>query len=250
MSEPLIEQVPPELVQNKKKGPIAETVETLVVALLMALFIRAFFFSVFYIPSGSMIPTLLIKDRLIVNKMIFGLPNPMQEATFNQKILFFIPNPFFKSDWGICTHKYLIPFSRKPKRLEVIVFKAPLENVGGATATYKDMRRGILATTRFFPSAKPGSDYIKRLIGLPGEVIELKKGVIYINSKKLDETHTYYPDQANFGPVQVPTSCYFMMGDNRAYSSDSRVWGFVPQENIVGRAEVLLWPLNRIKLIR
>ena len=233
-----------------KKSPFYETIETLFVALLMALFIRAFFFSVFFIPSGSMIPTLLVKDRLIVNKMIFGIPNPLQEATFNQKILFFLPNPFYRSNVFFCRPKYLIPFSRKPKRLEVIVFKAPLEIVGGNTHIYKDIRRSLVTTTYFFPPSKPGSDYIKRLIGLPGDVVMVRKGDIYINGKKLEEKHMMNKDEANFGPVQVPEHCYFMMGDNRAQSSDGRVWGFVPEENIVGKAEVLIWPLNRIGLIK
>jgi signal peptidase I len=237
-------------IPKPKKGPIAETVETLLVALLMALFIRAFFFSVFYIPSGSMIPTLLLKDRLIVNKMIFGLPNPLQESSFNQKFLFFFPNPLYKSQAWLCRPKYLIKFSRKPKRMEVLVFKAPLEIVGGPTNKYLDKKRGLLTTTYFFPPSKPGSDYIKRLIGLPGDVVELRKGIIYINKTKLEEKHLYYPDQANFGPVQVPTACYFMMGDNRAQSSDSRVWGFVQEDNIVGKAAFKIWPLFRIGFIR
>ncbi len=234
----------------KKKTPLHETIETLVVALVMALFIRAFFFSVFFIPSGSMIPTLLIKDRLIVNKMIFGVPNPLQESTFSQKMLFFIPNLLYRNNSALCRPKYLVRFSRRPKRLEVLVFKAPLDIVGGNTHTYHDKKRGTITTTYFFPPSKPGSDYIKRLIGLPGEVVMVRKGVIYINGKKLEETHLMNQDQANFGPVRVPEKCYFMMGDNRAQSSDGRVWGFVPEDNIVGKAEFLIWPLNRIGLIR
>lgn len=238
------------LIPKHKKGPIAETIETLFVALIMALFIRAFFFSVFFIPSGSMIPTLLIKDRLIVNKMIFGIPNPLQEMTFNQKTLFILPNPLYRSSLAICRPKYLLPFSRKPKRLEIIVFKAPLDVIGGNTHQYFDRNRGLITTTYFFPPSKPGSDYIKRVIGLPGDVIEVRKGIVYVNKKELKETHTYYPDLSNFGPVQVPQHCYFMMGDNRANSSDGRVWGFVPEENIVGKASILIWPLSRIGFIK
>ncbi|MBU0580832.1 MAG: signal peptidase I [Candidatus Margulisbacteria bacterium] len=234
----------------QKKGVVAETIETLVVAVLLALFIRAFFFSVFYIPSGSMLPTLKIKDRLIVNKMIYGLPNPFQEATFKDKLLFIFPNPFYLSSAKICQGKYFLPFKRTPQRMEVIVFKAPLDIVGGNIHKYKHPKTNITITTRFFKPSKAGSDYIKRVIGLPGEVIEIRRGVVFINGKEIPEAHTYYKDLANFGPIQIPEKCYFMMGDNRGNSSDSRVWGFVPAANIVGKAQLLIWPLTHFGFIR
>ncbi|MFC1517056.1 signal peptidase I [Candidatus Margulisiibacteriota bacterium] len=233
-----------------KKGPLAETIETIVVAVLLALFIRAFFFSVFYIPSGSMIPTLKIRDRLIVNKMIYGLPNPLQESVFKKKILFIFPNPFYKSTSGLCQRKYIIPFKRMPQRMEVVVFKAPLSSQVNHIQIYKDPRTGQITTTRFFNPAKAGSDYIKRVIGLPGDILQLRQGILYINGKKIEETHTFYADQANFGPIQVPEDHYFMMGDNRGNSSDSRVWGFVPKANIVGKAQLLIWPLTHFGFIR
>lgn len=239
----------PQLIK-KKKGPIAETIETIVVAVLLALFIRAFFFSVFYIPSGSMIPSLQIKDRLIVNKMIYGLPNPLQESTFKNRLLFILPNPFYKCQAWLCQAKYIIPFKRKPKRFEVVVFKAPLAVVAGNIHTYTHPKTKRITTTRFFSPSKAGSDYIKRVIGLPGEVIELRKGIVYINDKKLIEDHKHYSDQANFGPIKIPENCYFMMGDNRGNSSDSRVWGVVPEANIVGKAQLIIWPLTHSGFIR
>lgn len=235
---------------TRHKGPLYETIETIVIAVLLALFIRAFFFSVFYIPSGSMIPTLQIKDRLIVNKMIYGLPNPLQESTFKDKLLFIFPNPFYKSSAKLCQLKYLIPFKRKPKRMEIVVFKAPLETVGGSTHSYTDLQTYKKTVTRFFRPSKPGSDYIKRVIGLPGEVIQVTNGAVYINGKQLAEDHTYYKDRTNFGPIHIPDNCYFMMGDNRGNSSDSRVWGFVPKDNIVGKAQLLIWPLTHFGFIR
>jgi signal peptidase I len=236
--------------QVTQKGPVAEVIETLVVAFAMALLIRAFFFSVFYIPSGSMIPTLLIKDRLIVNKMIFGLPNPLQEMTFNKKLLFIFPNPLYKNTSAICQKKYIIPFRRKPKRMEVIVFKAPFKTVNGNVWGSIDPVTGEERSIYFYDPAKGGSDYIKRVVGLPGEILAVRRGTIYINGKRIKELHTYHPDLSNFGPIKIPEKCYFMMGDNRPNSSDSRFWGVVPEDHLVGKAQVLLWPPKQMGLIR
>jgi signal peptidase I len=117
----------------------------------------------------------------------------------------------FGYDAGIPFTPWHVPLWREPKRQQIIVFRAPLPEQG-------------------FP------DFIKRCIGLPGDTIEIKQGVVYISGKKLDEP--YRPDppnpQENRGPYHVPQGQYFMMGDNRENSYDSRYWGFVPRENIIG----------------
>lgn len=95
--------------------------------------------------------------------------------------------------------------------------------------------------------------FIKRVIGLPGETIDIHDGNIYVNGSKvpLDDIDTKEPMQGSFGPYTVPEGCYFVMGDNRNNSKDSRYWNhtFVPEENILGKAVVKYWPLNKIKLI-
>lgn len=107
---------------------------------------------------------------------------------------------------------------RKPEREEIIVFREP--------------RQGK-------------KDYIKRVIGLPGDRVELKDKVLYINGQIREDSHAYFagnrfrPEIDNYGPVTVPEGHYFMMGDNRDNSSDSRVWGFVPFENIRGKALII-----------
>ena len=163
------------------KKIIREWVETIVVALVLALIIRAFVVQVFYIPSGSMEPTLNIKDRIVVNKFIYWF--------------------------------------REPRREEIIVFKLP-ERPG-----------------------QPSKDLIKRIIGLPNETLEVKDGIVFVNAMPLSENHLMVRDRAHFGPVKIPEGSYFMMGDNRGNSADSRYWGFLPKKNIIGLTFLRIWPL-------
>jgi signal peptidase I len=231
-----------------KKPFLRDTLETIVSAFLIALFIRTFFFTIFFIPSGSMIPTLNIGDRLIVSKLSFGIPNPLQELYFKDRLLFIIPNPFQGINLGIFKKRELVRFGKLPHRFEVIVFKAPLAPAF-PFAEYKDPKTGRKTVSNFYTPFKAGSDYIKRVIGLPGEKLEVRDGRILINDKVVSENHTMYPDFDDFGPVQIPQGYYFMMGDNRGNSSDSRYWGFASEQNLVGRAKFVLWPLWKIRTI-
>lgn len=171
---------------KKKKSLLREYAEALFLALLLALFIRTFVVQAFKIPSGSMIPTLLVGDQILVDKLVYKF--------------------------------------RKPERGDIMVFKYPEDE------------------TR---------DFIKRLIGLPGDKLEIRNRVVYINDKPLDETayayhestsNGYYSDvRDNFGPSLIPEKKYFMMGDNRENSQDSRFWGFLDEDKIVGRAFIIYW---------
>jgi len=157
--------------------------ETVVVAFILALIIRAFFIQVFWIPSSSMEPTLDIKDRIVVNKAA----------------------------------NYFV----EPKRQQIIVFR------------------------QVAPEGTPKRDLIKRLMALPGETFEMKDGIVYINGEKIEETHPMNRDYMDFGPVVVPPDAYFVLGDNRGASADSRYWGFLPKENVIGPAALRIWPLNK-----
>jgi len=108
-----------------------------------------------------------------------------------------------------------------PERGEIIIFKPPLE-----------IKR----------------NYIKRIIGVPGDKIEITKGEIYLNDKKLEEPYVKNRSYENMPPTIVPDNSFFVLGDNRPNSSDSRYWGFVPRKNVVGRAWIIFWPLNKIRL--
>lgn len=179
----------------KTKSTFREYAESIVIAVLLALFIRTFVVQAFKIPSGSMIPTLFIGDHILVNKFIYGPRIPY-------------------------THYRLFHLER-PKRGDVVVFLEPTERE---------------------------KDFIKRVIGLPGETVQVINREVYINGEPLDETRyayfskpSYGRELDNFGPLKIPEDSYFMMGDNRENSSDSRVWGTVPFYLIKGGAFIIYW---------
>lgn len=203
---------------QKFKLYIRETVETVFVALLIALFVRAFFLQVFWIPSASMEPTLLVNDRIIVDRISLGISNPLYDMNDSPIFLFNMPNPFYNTNFPFSNLRYFWRYG-SINRMDIIVFKYPRDPIG--------LRR----------------DFIKRVIGLPGEEIEIKNGAVYINGKPLKETHSMNLDKYNMPKIKVPLSRYFMMGDNRPDSADSRFWGFVPKDNIIGRAYLRIWPL-------
>jgi len=184
-----------------KKSTVREYFEAIVTAVILALFVRTWVVQAFKIPTGSMENNLLIGDHLLVNKFIFG-PEP---SGFERAIL---------------------PV-RDIRRGDIVVFKYPDE---------------------------PERDFIKRVIGLPGETLELRNKKIYINGQALDEPYVHYIDATHsasevtsfdvrerYGPVTVPPDKYFVMGDNRDNSQDSRYWGFLPRHYVKGKALLIYW---------
>lgn len=190
--------VQPSKEKLKKKSVFREYAEAAVIAVILALFIRTFVVQAFKIPSGSMEPTLLVGDHILVNKFIYGVKIP------------FINNT-------------LIPIS-EPKRDDIIVFIFPVDK---------------------------SKDFIKRVIGLPGDEIEIIGNKILINGEPFDDKHGFYSDsdeksaqslnKAHFGPISVPENHLFVMGDNRLHSYDSRFWGFVPLKSVKGKAFIIYW---------
>ena len=183
------------------KVVIREWTESILIAFILAMFIRTFFVQAFKIPSGSMRMTLIEGDRLMVNKLRYGPKIPF-------------------------TDKRLPGFS-EPERGDIIVFKFP-EN--------------------------PKRDFIKRLIAFGGETVEIRDGEIYINGKMVEIPvikNIYYYNRGEYGqedhPIKVPEGSFYVLGDNSASSHDSRFWGFVPERNIIGRAEFIYWPITRMR---
>ena len=183
------------------KSTIREYTESIVIAVILALFVRTWIVQAFKIPTGSMENNLLIGDHLLVNKFIFG-----PTAT--------------------SIGRTLLPV-RDIRRGDVIVFKYPDE---------------------------PDRDFIKRVIGLPGETLELRAKKVYIDGQPLDEPYVHFLEPASdsqettsfdvrerYGPVRVPEGQYFVMGDNRDNSQDSRYWGFLPRNYVKGRALMIYW---------
>ncbi len=185
---------------NKKsnKSVVREYTEAIVIAVILALFIRSFVVQAFKIPSGSMLSTLQIGDHLLVNKFIYGIKFPMNG-------------------------KVLIPL-KSPKRDDIVVFRFP-----------KD--RAI--------------DYIKRVVAVAGDTVEIIDKQLYINGEATTNPHAQFTTdnimkatagpRDNMGPVKVPEGKIFVMGDNRDNSYDSRFWGFVPLKDVLGKAFILYW---------
>jgi signal peptidase I len=184
-----------------KKSTVREYFESIVVAVILALFIRTFVVQAFKIPTSSMEPNLLVGDHLLVNKFAFA-----PTATGAERAV--------------------LPL-RDIRRGDVVVFKYPED---------------------------PERDFIKRVIGLPGETLELRSRQIFINGTPIAEAYAHYMFPVNgasegasfdvrerYGPVTVPEGQLFVMGDNRDNSQDSRYWGFLPRHYVKGRALMIYW---------
>jgi signal peptidase I len=125
--------------------------------------------------------------------------------------------------------------------------------VGRVPFWYRGPRRGDILVFKVPPNANQEGqqqDYIKRCIGLPGERLEVRAGKVWINGKPLDEPYTAQPSNRDYGPIVVPAGHVFMMGDNRNNSADSRYWGPLDEDRIVGVAFLRFWPLNKIGLMQ
>jgi len=218
---------------RSKKQWMIENGVSLGLALLIVFMIRSSVIEAFKIPSGSMIPTLLIGDHIFVNKFAYGFKVPFSDLLTDHPIYFIKREP--------------------PKRGDIVVFKYPKDE-------------------SFY--------YIKRVVGIPGDVVEVRNKVLYINQKMISRdlvpvsdsekvfkalddpryassnldlyqehldaaNHLMMIDKSNFmgdayGPIAVPPESLFVMGDNRDFSNDSRFWGFVPFKNVKGKA-IVIW---------
>jgi len=195
-----------------RKSVSREYLESVVVAVVLALFIRTFAVQAFKIPTGSMIPNLLIGDHLLVNKLVYSPSfGPLEDAVLGKKQI---------------------------KRGHVVVFKFPED---------------------------PSRDFIKRVIGLPGEKVEIRDKKVYVDGEPLEESaYAHYIDaplrhddpeygfrgegqRDNWGPEVVPAGQLFVMGDNRDNSRDSRYWGYLPIDQVKGRALLVYWSLDANK---
>ena len=170
---------------KKAYRPLWEMIQALLIALVIKFVLRSYVFQPFWVPTTSMVTTLQVTDRILVNELSLRYDTV--------------------------------------ERGDVMVFRYPLD---------------------------PEVIYVKRMIGLPGEMLEIRADGVYIDGEKIEEPYLvqdygYDP----MGPIRVPDDAYFAMGDNRDYSADSRIWGFVPEENFVGRAFFIYWPMSSLGTI-
>jgi signal peptidase I len=183
--------------KRRPKSVVREYAEALLVALVLALFIRSFVVQAFKIPSGSMIPTLLIGDHILVNKFVYG-----------------VRLPYFRT--------LVVPVTM-PRRGDVVVFIYPQDE---------------------------DKDFIKRVVGVAGDTVEVRDKRLYVNGDAVPDPHAHFaegedgrvaPPRDNFGPFQVPAGYIFVMGDNRDRSYDSRFWGPVALDKVKGKAFLIYW---------
>ncbi len=187
---------------KRAKSVLREYTEAIAIAILLALFIRAFVVQAFKIPSGSMKTTLLIGDHILVNKFVYGIRLPI-------------------------VNKEFIHFGN-PKRRDIVVFQYPVD---------------------------PSKDFIKRVIGVPGDTVRIHDKKVYVNEQPLDEPYAVFSDpnvfpasvstRDNMGPIVVPPDSLFVMGDNRDESYDSRFWKFVKLSDLRGEAFIIYWSWNQ-----
>jgi signal peptidase I len=188
-----------------RKSVAREYLESIVVAVILALFIRTWVFQAFKIPTGSMETNLLIGDHLLVNKLVYSPSlSPVEDVVLRKRPI---------------------------ERGHVVVFKFPED---------------------------PTRDFIKRVIGLPGETVEIRDKTVLIDGKPLVEPYVRFLEpplrrddpeyglrveglRDNWGPLTVPPDHLFVMGDNRDNSRDSRFWGFLPRDQVKGRALIVYW---------
>ncbi len=194
---------------KKKKPKFLETIETIFIALILAVFIRATVAEARFIPSESMVPTLLVNDRLVVEK----ISNYIGQIKRGDILVFYPP-------------KEMDSFS-KGKEIDSVTSRS---------------LRWLGFTTNVA--------YIKRVIGLPGETLEVRNQTVYINGKPIEEDYIKEKPYYEYGPIKLKDDELFMMGDNRNNSADSHAWGPLPIKNIIGHAVVRFWPPQRIGTLK
>lgn len=180
------------------KSRFREYAESIIAAVILALLIRSFVIQAFKIPSGSMIPTLLVGDHIMVNKFVYGIKVPFTDIR-------------------------ILPL-RAPSRGDIIVFRYPMDKK---------------------------KDFIKRVVGIEGDVVEIRDKIVFINGEPWEGSYGVHNDSAilpgsvsprdNFGPVSVPKDSLFTLGDNRDQSRDSRFWGFVDLNEVKGSSFIIYW---------
>ena len=189
--------------EKKKRSFWAELPGLLVMALAIAVVIKTFLIQPFWIPSESMLPTIQVNDRVMVNKLAFKLG--------------------------------------EPQRGDVVVFRDPAEGEIEESipeAVIRSVLEAIGVRTR------GADDLIKRVIGLPGETIHIEDNRVFVDGVAIDEPYLASVNMPDDGPFEVGPEEFFVMGDNRNFSFDSRGFGPVPMDDLIGRAFVIIWPVE------
>ncbi|MDI6872749.1 signal peptidase I [Candidatus Solincola sp.] len=189
-------------------GAFLEVAVLFITALVLAIFLQAFIIKPYMIPSPSMEPTLMEGDRVMVDRLTYHF--------------------------------------RKPRRGEIIVFRFNPNDPGNRTQGANPLSRSLdLLAEVLNVTHQEAVPFIKRVVGVEGDVVELRDGQLYVNGAPYPADYDFISDGSDWGPTEVPEGTVMVMGDNRPNSNDSRRWGFVPLGSIVGRAIFIWWPPGR-----
>jgi len=199
---------PEDVRPNEVRGFLKELPVLVLLALVLAIVIKTFLVQAFYIPSESMVSTLEVGDRVLVNRLAYRFG----DIERGDIVVFSDPHP------------------------------APDEDRGAVGGFLHWLGEGV-------GLARPADeDFIKRVVGLPGDVVEIRDGTTYVDGQQLDEPYLTGPkDLRDYGPREVPSGMLFVMGDNRTHSADSRFpppagLGYIPEDKVIGQAFVIVWP--------
>ena len=183
--------------------------------------------------AQTAILALLIFLALQFSVQNFRVEGSSMEPTLDQR-QYLLVNKLVYMRFDLRSLDALLPFVDVKRKGKVFPFHLP--------------RRGEVIIFHF--PRDPSRDFVKRVIGVPGDVVEIRRGQVFVNQEGLDEPYVTHQDQSNMALLHIPADFFFVLGDNRKASHDSRDWGLVPADNVIGRAWLGYWPLNRFKVLR
>lgn len=211
--------------REKPRSFIFELLKAFVIAFIILAVVKIFLVETAVVSSDSMEPTLSYQDILIVNKISYGIVNPFWGAAQTRRLLGIIPNPLFGHIYQLSSGRYIIRLAKDPQRFDLVAVRSPVKG-------------------------QIGMMLIKRIIGLPGERIAMRNGAVLINGKKLADKRRVVMDKFNMAQIRIPYGAYFILGDNRAKSMDSRSFGPVSGNDIVGQVMVRFWPVGKPRNVK
>ena len=212
---------PPE----KQRSFILDLIKAVVIAIVLIAAIKIFLVETVAVSSDAMEPTLGVGDIVVINKISYGIANPFWGAAQTRRLVGLIPNPFFGRIYQLSRGRYFIRLKNDPRRSDLVAVRSPMKGLGGR----------IL---------------VKRIIGLPGELISMKNGTVFINGKKFFGKVKIAADRYNMQQKRVPYGSYFVMGDKRAASADSRMYGPLSGNDIVGQVMMRIWPVGKPRAVK